>query len=200
MTLRTITLAASLAFTLPIGAQTQLLRGDVDSISGSNRFQLDCTNIEIFSNTVNLQQLHNASHQQDIDYEMQVRPGTFGGRFALEVVSAVQIPEQFEMGNLRFNRSESWEAFAAPGTNVFVFVNVPSASAYLPVGPAGTWLIGNAVPFMQGTTGSTGRFQQRITMPTIPALVGTTFNAQAIFQNNGTFSITAPDCKEVRND
>src|SRR5690606_31444330 len=45
-------------------AQTQLVRGDIDSIPQSNRFRLDCTNIQLVTSTVNLQQLHDASKQQ----------------------------------------------------------------------------------------------------------------------------------------
>lgn len=200
MNLRPTLLAVTLLCAVPVTAQTQLLRGDVDGIQGTNRFQLDCTNIELVSATVNLQQLHDMSRQQNIDYEMQVRPTSIGGRFALDVLSATPIPEAFGMGNLRFGRSETWEVFAPAGSEVWTFVSVPSLSSYMPLGNAGTWLIGtDSVPFVQGVTDPAGRFQFRFTMPTIPALVGTVFNGQAIVRTNGVFSVTAPDCKEVRN-
>jgi hypothetical protein len=193
------TLLSTLLCALPLSAQTQLLRGDVDTIQGTNRFQLDCTNLEIVSNTVNLQALHDASRQQDIDYEMQVRPALVAGRSVLEVLSATAIPEQFQMGNLRFGRAETWEFFAPAGSEVWALVGLPANASYLPLGDAGTWLIGAATPFLQGVVGPTGVLQVRVTMPTVPALVGTVFNAQAVIRTGGVLSITAPDCKEVRS-
>ena len=199
MTLRPILLSI-LTLSLPVTAQTQLLRGDVDSISGTNRYQVDCTNLEIVSSTVDLRALHDASRRQDIDYEMRVRPTTVGGRAVLEVVAATPIPEQMDMGNLRFGRNETWEVFGPAGSEVWIFVNVPSASSYLPLGAAGSWLLGTALPFRTGQIDGFGRLRFGFTMPTIPALVGRTISSQAVLRSNGVFSITAPDCKEVRND
>ncbi len=60
----TKTLFLAVALTAGVTAQTQLVRGDVDSVSGSNRFQLDCTRIPLTSSTVNLEQLHDQSRQR----------------------------------------------------------------------------------------------------------------------------------------
>lgn len=194
------TLLATLLSALPLAAQTQLLRGDVDAIQNTaGRFQLKCTNLELFSATVDLQALHDASRQQDIDYEMQVRPTVVNGRAGLEVVSAVVIAEALHMGNLRFGRNETWEIFATAGSQVWTFVSVPAVSSYQPLGAAGTWLIGNSQAFVSGFTDAAGRFQFRFTMPTLPALVGRDFNSQAVIQTAGVFWITSPDCKTVQN-
>jgi hypothetical protein len=192
-------LLASLS--VPALAQTQLVVGDVDAIQGTNLFRLDCTNIRLVSTTVNLQQLHDLSRQQDIEFEMQVRDVSAGGTTTLDVVSARAIPEQFDMGNLRFGRSETWEVFAAPGSPVWMFVNATSQTSYTPLGSFGTWLLGgNALPMANGVASAIGRFQINFTMPTIPALVGASFTSQAVVQQGGVFSITNPDCKVVRND
>lgn len=185
-----------------VTAQTQLVRGDVDVIQNTNpdRFQLDCTGIPLVSSTVNLRQLHDASRQQDIEYEMEVVDIGTGGRTVLDVRSARVIPELFDMGNLRFGRSETWETFAAPGSQVWTFVDFRAATRYLPIGPAGTWVLGaGAFAIASGTTSAIGRFQFQFTMPTVPALVGTEFTAQSVVQENGVFWLTNPDCKDVRS-
>ena len=201
MRLPHIALLSLVAFAAPITAQTQLVRGDVDGIQHTaGQFVLKCSNIRLVSTTVNLQALHDLSRQNDIEFEMQVRDVSVGGQTILDVVSATQIPEQFDMGNLRFNRSETWEVFAAPNSPAFVSVNVTSETSYLPVGPLGTWILGLVPVAFQGTTNALGRFQFRYTMPTIPALVGVSISAQAVVVEGGVISITNPDCKEVRND
>jgi hypothetical protein len=181
-------------------AQTQLVLGDVDTIQGTNQFRLDCTNILLVSNAVNLQQLHDQSRQQDIEYRMQVVDVTNGGPTTLNVISATAIPEQFGMGNLRFGRAETWETFAAPGSPVWTFVDLTSQTRYLPIGPAGTWVLGQFAALMaSGVTSPIGRFQFRFTMPNIPELIGTSFSAQSVVQENGVFRLTNPDCKTVRS-
>ena len=194
------TIAAILIATTAATAQTQLVRGEVDSVSGTNRFVLDCTRIPLVSATVDLRALHDATRQQDLFVEMQVRNAGSPSQPVLDVVSATIRPETFDMGNLRFGRSESWEVFGVPGSPAWVFVNHRSQTGYLPLGAAGTWLLGNALPIRNGTISGVGRFRFEFTMPTLPALVGQEFSAQAIVQENGVFRITEPDCKEVRND
>ena len=194
-------LLAASSLTFAVGAQTQLVRGDVDGIQGTNRFRLDCTaNVELISNTVNLQALHDASRQMDIEYEMQVIDVSAGGRTILNVVSAVQIPEIFGMGNLRFGRSETWEVFGTPGSPTAIYVDLTANTGYLPLGNFGTWILGpNAQFFRSGVIGATGQFRFNFQFPTIPSLLGTSFSAQAGIVQNGAVLITNPDCKEVRN-
>ncbi|MEM7203302.1 MAG: hypothetical protein AAF628_23770 [Planctomycetota bacterium] len=68
----------------------------------------------LVSSVVNLQALHDASRQQDIEYEMSVQNIGTPGAPILDVLSAVEIPETLDMGNLRFGRSETWEVFGRP--------------------------------------------------------------------------------------
>lgn len=191
-----------LALSAPLAAQTQLVRGDVDGIRNTaGRFQLDCTQIPLTSATVNLQQLHDQSRQQDIEYEMQVVNVGTAAAPVLDVVSATVIAEQFQMGNLRFGRSETWEVFGPAFAQAWVLVDARANTGYLPLGGAGTWLLGPAaVPFVSGQINALGRFVTRFTMPTLPALVGQEIVGQAVIEDGGVFTVTNPDCKEVRGD
>ncbi|MBK8975292.1 MAG: hypothetical protein IPM29_05160 [Planctomycetes bacterium] len=197
---RTLVIAALLTAAPAVAQGTQLVRGDVDAIQNTaGRFQLDCTHIPLVSTTVNLQQLHDASRQQNIDYEMQVRNVGTATAPILDVVSATAIPEFFGMGNLRFGRSETWEVFGTPGARTWIFVDVPANALFIPLGAAGTWLLSPAaLPLAQGTISPLGRFQTSFTMPTIPALVGQIITSQAVILDGTTLTISHPDCKDVR--
>lgn len=186
---------------LPVAAQTQLVRGEVDGIQNTfNLFQLKCTTVRLTSATLNLQGLHDATRQNNMSLEMQVID-TFGNGTSLEVVSANVVPRQLDMGNLRFGRSETWEIFAAPGSMIWSFVGGAADTRYTPIGTAGTWILGpSAVPFVSGTASAVGSLRFNFTMPTIPALTGTMFASQAVIQQNGVFRITNPECKEVRSN
>ena len=179
----------------------QLVRGDVDSISGTNRFQLECTQIPLVSTTVNLQQLENISRQNDIEFEMMVQNvGTLANP-RLNVLSATQIPEMFDMGNLRFGRSETWEVRGVAGSQYAVYIGSRARTRYLPIGPAGTLVLSpESLLLNSGMIGPFGLSQFRFTMPTIPSLVGVEFTSQAFMvQPTGGLLITNPDCKDVRN-
>lgn len=204
--MRTLLLTAS-ALLLSVGlaseslAQTQLVRGDIDGIQGTRRFRLQCSaNIELVSNTVNLQQLHDASRQQNIEYDMQVTDVSVGGNTILNVVSAVAIPEMLSMGNLRFGRSETWEVFAPSGSPVAVYVNLTANTTYLPLGDLGTWILGSPSVLFRAGNSVGGQFRFNFTMPTMPELVGTSFTSQALFAAGNDLVITNPDCKAVRAD
>ena len=199
-TFRNVLLASALIATCA-SAQTQMVRGDIDGIRGTNRFRLDCTNIELVSATVNLQQLHDLSRQRDIEFEMQVRNVSAGGRTVLDVVSATQIPEMFDMGNVRLGRSDTWEAFYTPGSAVGMFVTAEALTSYGPLGAAGTWLLGPTfLPIAFGTTNFAGRFQIDFQPPNNPSFIGANLTAQAlILDPNNVLVITNPDCKDVRN-
>ncbi len=188
------------ALCAPLCAQNQLVRGDVDSVQNTNRFVLKCTNVPLVSTTVNLQQLHDATRQQNLTVEMTVRDiGTTTP--VLDVLAAQIVPERMDMGNLRFGRTETWEVFAAPGSHAWIFVDVMASTGFLGFGDAGAWVLGrNAALLANGPVGALGRFQLRFQMPDIPALVGQTFVSQAIVQENGTLLLTEADCKAVRAD
>jgi hypothetical protein len=183
-----------------IAAQTQVVRGDVDGVQGTNRFQLDCTQIPLVSNSVNLQALHDASRQQDIEYEMQVvNVGTLDNP-VLDVRSAVVIAETLDMGNLRFGRSENWRLFGAAGSAFGIFVTERANTSYIPFPGLGAWVVGpTAVLFRSGVMPS-GVFQFSFTMPTLPNLVGVEFTSQAVLVTGQNLTITHAACKEVRDD
>lgn len=183
-------------------AQTQRIVGDIDSIQGTNLFELDCTRIRLVSTTVNLQQLHDASRQQDIEYDMQVTDVTSGGVTTLNVLSAVAVPEQFQMGNLRFGRSETWDLFGSAGSAYQVWLTTRNATTFLPLSGFGNaWFMGpGAVAAFQGVMAQSF-IQFRFQMPTIPALVGVEFSAQTVLASpSNTISLTNPHCRVVRND
>ncbi len=185
----------------PLAAQTQLVRGDIDQQRGTNRFFLDCTDsVELISNTVSLAALHTASQQQNFEYAMQVRLVSVGATTVLDVVSATQIPEMFQMGNLRFGRRETWEVFGTPGSFSVIYGSLRASAGYIPFGAAGTWVIGTPnVLINQGVIAANGQWRFDLQMPTLPALVGTEITSQAVLLDNaGTLTITNPDCKDVR--
>jgi hypothetical protein len=182
-------------------AQTQLVRGDVDRVQNSQNFQLDCTTIRLVSSTVNLQQLHDQSRQQDIEYEMQVNDVSAGGVTILDVLSARAIPELMDMGNIRLGRSDSWEVLGAPGSSALVFVNAGNQTRYLPAGSMGTWLLNTNFLFFQfGVISSAGQFRFDFQPPNDPSLVGQTIASQALVIGGGSVLITNAQCKQVRAD
>lgn len=190
-----------LALTASTLAQTQLVRGDIED--QNNIFFLDCANqVRLVSNTVNLRALHDASRQQDIEYEMQVIDVSSGGQRTLDVITATAIPEQFNMGNLRFGRSDRWEFFGPAGTIASIWMNARALGIWAPIPGLGAWLVGlPALHIRDGVTDALGRFQFNLQPPTVPDLVGVAFTAQAIYQlPNGFIGISNADCKLVRND
>src|SRR5690606_11504973 len=149
-----------------------------------------------------LRQLHAQSRQQDIEYRMEVVDVSAGSLTILEVLSATPVPEQFEMGNLRFNRSETWELRGTSGSAYQVWVNTRNATSFLPLtGFGNSWFMGPAaVPAFQGIMNASF-LQFRFQMPTIPALVGVEFTAQTLLVSpSNVLTITNPDCRAVRND
>lgn len=181
-------------------AQTQLVRGDIDSIQGTPRFQLDCTFIELVSSTVNLQALENASSQSNIEYDMQVTVvGT--NPVVLNVVSATPVLEMMQMGKLRLGETDSWEVNGTPGANAWVFIGDRQTTGYFPAGALGTWVLGGPIALLaQGSIAFNGQFRFNFSMPNVPAFVGVEITSQAIVQQPaGNLLITNSDCKEIEN-
>ncbi len=201
MTRFTFGILASALLATVASAQTQLVRGEVDGIQGTaNLFQLDATHIRLVSSTLNLQTLHDATHQNDMQLEMQVvqigsNPTT------LDVVSANVVPEMFSMGNLRFGDSNTWELFGPSGAQYAVFVNFRANTSYAPIGAAGTWVLGASIGVLQsGTIGPFGQVQFQFTMPDSPSLLGVEVSSQAVMVEGGSnLIITNPDSKTVED-
>lgn len=192
---------ALVGLTADAQAQTRIVRGDVDGIRNTaGLFVLDCTNIRLQSSTVNLQALHDASRQQNINYEMVVNEVGTAQNPVLDVVSATVIAEDFDMGNLRFGRSDSWEVFATPFAQVEVWVDARVSTRYQPLDPFNTWYLGpDAQPILRGTANAFGLFQTQFLMPTVPSLLGLEVTGQAGFVDAQGVTLTALDCKEIRS-
>ena len=187
---------------LDLNAQAgQLVRGDVDGVRGTRRFQLKCTTVPLISRNVNLQALHDASRQKKIEYEMRVRNVGSAARPMLDVLSARVIPELFDMGNIRLGRSDRWHVLGNPGDAAFVFLTGQSLTGYLPLGAAGSWNLGaNFVFFKQGIVSVLGRFEFRFQPPNLRSLVGKEIAGQALTVTPaGKLTITNPQCKTVRS-
>ncbi len=196
--MKNITLAFALLASSAL-AQTFPVRGDIDAIQGTNLFELDCTRIRLVSTTVNLQILHDASRQQNIEYDMMVTDVSAGGLTILNVLSATAVAEQFNMGNLRFGRSETWDLSAPAGTRYGMFINVRNATSLATLGLNNPWFLGpNAVLLLSGTM-PTNFIQVPFTMPTIPSMVGVEISAQTVLLDAANnVSLTHLDCKDVR--
>ncbi len=177
-------------------AQTQLVRGKVEDVSGTNRFVLDGTTIPLTSTVLNLNTLVGGQ------FDLQVVNTGTATQPSLRVESAVPVAKIFDMGNLRFGRAERWQVNFTAGSQTAVFVQATAAATYLPFGASGTWLLGTNAAFVTaGTVTSLGQFEFRVTMPTLPELVGVSFSAQAlVVAPNGPLVIANVDAKEVRAD
>ena len=185
-----------------VTAQTQLVRGEVDSIQGTNQFRLDCTTVRVVTSApgINLQTLHDLTQQNDNVLELQVINVGTVAQPVLDIQSFAVIPELFDMGNLRIGESQSWEVFGPVGASAFVFLTVEAATGYLPFAGAGAWVMGgNAVLFRAGTVGGQGRFRFEFTTPNLPTAIGTVLTAQAATVVGSTLTLTNPDCKEIEN-
>ncbi len=185
-----------LTLALTANAQTQLVRGKVEDVPSTSRFVLDCTTLPLVSTTLNLNTL--VGQQWNLQV---VNTGT-PSQPILDVRSATPATKIMDMGNLRFGRSERWQVNYTPGSLAAVYVQLTSATSYLPAGAPGTWLLGlNCMHLATGTTNGQGQFEFNITMPTIPSLVGVSFSSQALVRTPaGELVVANPDCKEVRND
>ena len=192
-------LALPVLFASPCLAQTQLVRGDVDGIQNTNRWRLECTSIELVSRTVDLKVLHDASRQQDIEYEMQVSVVSLSPP-VLDVVSAKQIPQIFDMGNIRLGRADRWHVLGNQGEIAVVYLTGDGMTAYQPLGSLGTWLLSPGFFFNAGVVSAQGRFEFNVQPPNDPRLVGLTFVGQAavVAPSTGRVLIANAQCKQVR--
>jgi hypothetical protein len=180
----------SLALLLPSTAlaQTQLVRGKVEDIAGTNRFVLDCTMLELTSTTLNL----NALVGQQFDLQVTKLPAS------LNVVSATPVAKIFDMGNLRIGRADRWQITGLPGEQAFAFLTSTDLTSYMPAGIYGTWLLGSTfAPIASGTIGQLGRFEFSFQPPNVPFLIGVSFTAQGGIVGATRALFTNPDCKTL---
>lgn len=192
-----LTTSLSLAFlfaTTAVAQQTQLVRGKVEDIPQTPNFVLDCTNIPLVSNVLNLNTM------VGLQFDLQVVNLGTATNPRLNVVSAVAVNKIFDMGNLRIGRPENWEIRGPSGSAAAAWLTATSLTGYFPLGAAGTWLLaGPTLMVASGTIGNGGQFQFTVTTPNVPELIGVMFTAQGAYGTPaGQLVITNPDCKEVR--
>ncbi|MCA8951860.1 MAG: hypothetical protein KDE27_20285 [Planctomycetes bacterium] len=189
-----LSLLATVAVALP--AQTQTLRGGVEDVQGTqNQFFLDCTNLPMFSNTINLNQWTNTEAIMQV-----VNVGTAQNPM-LRVDQIAAANKIMDMGNLRFGQSNTWEVNAPAGSFCMVFIDFLWNTGYTPYGSVGTYLLGpTPVSFRSGFASGQNQFRFNFTMPTLPQHLGVTVSSQAlVIDPSGTAEFSNADCKDVQN-
>ena len=186
-------IAAALLAASTAAQATQTLRGKVEDVQGTaNQFFLDCTSIPLTSAALNLN-LHIGQQ-----FVMEVINTGTSQNPSLEVVTVTATAKSFDMGNLRLGKSATWEAFSNPGEFAMMFAGQTANTGYMPFGSAGVWLIGSdTMTIHSGFTNQLGALQVSVTMPNVPSLIGTSYTAQALISNSGTWFFSNPDCKTV---
>lgn len=189
-TVLTLTLLATAG---ALSAQTQTLRGKVEDVQGTqNQFFLDCTNIPLVSNALDLNAWVGLQAVLQV-----VNVGTASAPI-LRVESAVAATKVFDMGNLRQGRADRWEVNAPAGSFALMAVDFTSNTGYTPAGPLGTLLLGgNAAVVASGITNGQNQFEISFFVPSLPSLVGTSFTGQALVGDHGNWFLANADCKSV---
>jgi hypothetical protein len=180
-----------LAAASALPAQTQTLRGKVEDVRGTqNQFYLDCTNIPLVSNTLDLNAwVGQQAVLQVVDVGTPTAP-------RLRVDAAVATAKVFDMGNLRQGQSARWQVNAPAGSFALMMLDFTVFTRYAPFGSFGTFLLGSSPAVLaSGLTNGQHQFEINFAVPVFPALVGTSFTGQALVGDHGTFFLSNPDCK-----
>jgi parallel beta-helix repeat protein len=185
-------LSVCLAQTLT--AQSQVVYGRVELLGkGSLAARLRGTGIELVSNSVDLQQLN-----PFLDFALTVEPSLGrDGPLALDVTSATPTPGTLRMGRLRPGVSDDWSVSGLPGGLAIVFLCATERTGFLPLGQAGTWLLGPEPGFLRmGFIDAGGSFRFAYTPPTF-AQPGESWTAQAFVIEGGAIRCTNADSQAV---
>jgi len=191
MILHSILAFSLIATTGGLLAQTQTVRGKVEDVRGTaNQFFLDCTNIPLVSTALNLNLLvGQQAILQVVDVGTPAAP-------VLRIDAAVATTKVFDMGNLRQGQTARWQVNAPAGSAAFMFLDFTTNTRYLPFGQFGTFLLGNNhATIASGVTNAQNQFEIDLGVPVFPSLVGTSFSAQALVGDHGTWFFSNPDCK-----
>lgn len=173
-------------------AQTEILRGKVEDVQGTqNQFFLDGTRLPLVSTALNL----NTWIGQQAEMQV-VNVGTTAAP-VLRVDAAVPIAKVMDMGNLRLGRTSTFEVNTPTGSFAFVFIDFTSSGGFLPLGGAGSYLLGaNPALLAQGFTNNPNQFRFVFTTPADQTLVGIEFSCQAISGTvAGGWSLSNADSK-----
>ena len=187
-TLPLITSLLAIATVLP--AQTQTLRGGVEDVQGTvNQFFLDCTNIPVVSNAVNLNLWTNT------ETIMQVVNIGSAQSPILRVDSIAPTAKTFDMGNLRFGQSNSWEVNAPAGSFAMVFVDFTWNTGFTPFGLESYLLGPNAFSLAAGVTNAQNQFQFQYMIPNMPQHTGISVTGQALIGAGGGLLVPLQQCR-----
>jgi len=175
-------------------AQSVVLRGKVEDVSGtSGQFFLDCTDVDLSSSAFNLNLFVGA--QTEIH-------GTWNGSVSnpAVVVEAIQVvQETFEIGGGgKIGEEARPHVTGAPGSLAVTFASL--STSFAPLGSSGTaFLGGNPFPTGAGTIGGSGQIEFSIPIPNDPALIGVDVFGQGAVVAAGNVLLTNPDCKTLEN-
>lgn len=192
--MRSIAITTVCLLTSLVAAQTQTVRGKVEDVQGTtNQFFLDGTRLPLVSTALNL----NAWVGQQALLQV-VDVGTAGSP-VLRVDAATATTKTMDMGNLRLGDASTFEVRAANGSFAFLFVDFTSNTGYLPLGAAGTYLLGGSPGLLaQGFTNAPNRFEVQFTTPADQTLLGLEFTCQAVFGTaTGAWQLSNADSKTV---
>lgn len=181
------------ALTAALSAQTHTVRGGVEDVQNTqNQFFLDCTNIPVFSNTIDL------NLWTDTDAIMQVVNVGTAGNPTLRVESIAPSAKVFDMGNLRFGQSNTWEVNAPAGSFAMMFIDFTANTGFNPVPGLDVYLLGpSAFTLASGMTTAQGQFQTSFTVPNMPQFAGISVSSQALVLESTNWYFSNPDCKII---
>lgn len=176
-------------------AQVHPLRGGVESVPGTNRFVLACTDVPVVSTAVDLRQLVAKKHH----LAMKVVDVGTPGQPVLDILDITEASRVLDMGDLLLGQASTWEVRGAPGGIAFVFVGLRSGTGFVPLGSAGALLLGpGAGTLASGPIDSTGSFRFTFTTPFLQGLFDLEIASQALVAGGGLDPfLSNADCRRV---
>lgn len=193
MKLHSILLGAALVLGSNLSAQGQVLRGKIEDNPTTQTFFLSCTKLPLTSTVLNL----NSLVGQQLEMTVTQLPSG-----SLNVLTAAPIAKVFDMGNLRLGRADRWQITGSPGEAAGMFLTAFDLTGYLPLGAAGTWLLGPTwLTIATGQINPLGLLEVSFQPPNVPQLVGTTWTAQGarMSTTKGAYFANS-DCKVLQQN
>ena len=192
--MRFLTISAACLFAAAATAQTYTIQGKVEDVQGTqNQFFLDGTLIPVFSTALNLNLWQGQQALLDV-----VDVGTAGAPL-LRIDAATPTTKVMDMGNLRLNRTSTFEVSAPAGTAAFLFLDFTNNTGFTPIpGAGGVWLLGLSPHLLAGGfTNAVGVFETTFATPNVPALVGLGVSGQTLTSTGGAWGFSNVDSREI---